>query len=126
MDVAYLLIYLISMKVLHMRRKLDQSEAAIMQVFEEKQRVWEQEIEELRRNYAGRLQQVTRRAQRSQQALQAQISRLQQDKNHLQEEISALLAQHEALERKCLDYRKEQAEILPCLEETKWEVSSYM
>lgn len=114
--------YLVSTKVLHMRRNLDQSEAAIMQVFEEKQRVWEREMEELRQNYAGRLQQVTRRAQRSQQALQAQIVRLQQDKSRLQDEISALLAQRGELERKCLDYRKEQAEILPLLEETKWEV----
>ncbi|XP_047007916.1 leucine zipper putative tumor suppressor 3 isoform X4 [Ictalurus punctatus] len=109
-------------EVLHMRRNLDQSEAAIVQVFEEKQRVWEREMEELRQNYAGRLQQVTRRAQRSQQALQAQISRLQQDKRRLQDEMTLLLAQREELEKKCLDYRKEQADLLPKLEETKWEV----
>lgn len=66
--------------------------------------------------------QVTRRAQRSQTALQAQIGRLSQDKRRLQEEMAALLAQREELERKCLDYRKEQADILPRLEETKWEV----
>ena len=41
-----------------MRRNLDQSEAAIVQVFEEKQRVWERQMEELRQNYASRLQQV--------------------------------------------------------------------
>uniref|UniRef100_A0A8C6UTP1 Leucine zipper, putative tumor suppressor family member 3b n=1 Tax=Neogobius melanostomus TaxID=47308 RepID=A0A8C6UTP1_9GOBI len=105
-----------------MRRNLDQSEAAIIQVFEEKQRVWERQMDELRQNYASRLQQVTRRAQRSQTALQAQISRLSQDKRRLQEEMAALLAQREDLERKCLDYRKEQADILPRLEETKWEV----
>uniref|UniRef100_A0A8C6LNL1 Leucine zipper, putative tumor suppressor family member 3b n=1 Tax=Nothobranchius furzeri TaxID=105023 RepID=A0A8C6LNL1_NOTFU len=105
-----------------MRRNLDQSEAAIIQVFEEKQRVWERQMDELRQNYASRLQQVTRRAQRSQTALQAQISRLSQDKRRLQEEMAALLAQREELERKCLDYRKEQADILPRLEETKWEV----
>ena len=105
-----------------MRRNLDQSEAAIAQVFEEKQRVWEREMEELRQNYAGRLQQVTRRAQRSQQALQAQITRLQQDKRRLQDEMTLLLAQREELEKKCLDYRKEQADLLPKLEETKWEV----
>ncbi|XP_076139375.1 leucine zipper putative tumor suppressor 1 isoform X1 [Alosa pseudoharengus] len=109
-------------EVLHMRRNLDQSEAAIAQVFEEKQRVWEREMEDLRQNYAARLQQVTRRAQRSQHALQAQITRLTQDKRRLQEEIAALLAQRDELERKCLDYRKEQADILPQLEETKWEV----
>lgn len=66
--------------------------------------------------------QVTRRAHRSQTALQAQITRLSQDKRRLQEEMAALLAQREELERKCLDYRKEQADILPRLEETKWEV----
>ncbi|KAJ8338692.1 hypothetical protein SKAU_G00354780 [Synaphobranchus kaupii] len=109
-------------EVLHMRRNLDQSEAAIVQVFEEKQRVWEREMEELRQNYAARLQQVARRAQRTQQALQAQIARLQQDKRRLQDEIAALLAHREDLERKCLEYRKEQADILPRLEETKWEV----
>ncbi|XP_026100435.1 leucine zipper putative tumor suppressor 3-like isoform X1 [Carassius auratus] len=109
-------------EVIHMRRNLDQSEAAIVQVFEEKQRVWEREMEELRQNYAGRLQQVTRRAQRTQQALQAQIARLQQDKRRLQDEMTMLLAQREELEKKCLDFRKEQADILPRLEETKWEV----
>lgn len=41
-----------------MRRNLDQSEAAIIQVFEEKQRVWERQMDELRQNYASRLQQV--------------------------------------------------------------------
>ncbi|XP_076127406.1 leucine zipper putative tumor suppressor 3 [Alosa pseudoharengus] len=109
-------------EVLHMRRNLDQSEAAIVQVFEEKQRVWEREMEDLRQNYAVRLQQVTRRAQRSQQALQSHVTRLQQDKARLQDEMASLLAQREELERKCLDYRKEQADILPRLEETKWEV----
>uniref|UniRef100_A0A8C1YEY0 Leucine zipper, putative tumor suppressor family member 3b n=2 Tax=Cyprinus carpio TaxID=7962 RepID=A0A8C1YEY0_CYPCA len=109
-------------EVIHMRRNLDQSEAAIVQVFEEKQHVWEREMEELRQNYARRLQQVTHRAQRTQQALQTHIARLQQDKGRLQEEISALLAQREELERRCLDYRKEQADILPRLEETKWEL----
>ncbi|CDQ62064.1 unnamed protein product [Oncorhynchus mykiss] len=105
-------------EVQHMHRNLDQSEAAIVQVFEEKQRVWERQMEELRQNYASRLQQVTRRAQRSQNALQAQITRLSQDKRRLQEEMPALLAQREELERKCLDFRKEQADILPRLEET--------
>ncbi|XP_062400183.1 leucine zipper putative tumor suppressor 3 [Sardina pilchardus] len=109
-------------EVLHMRRNLEQSEAAMVQVFEEKQRVWEREMEELRQNYAVRLQQVTRRAQRSQQALQGHVTRLQQDKARLQDEMAALMAQRQELERKCLDYRKEQADILPRLEETKWEV----
>ncbi|MGH0153837.1 UNVERIFIED_CONTAM: hypothetical protein FKN15_046665 [Acipenser sinensis] len=109
-------------EVLHMRRNLDQSEAAIVQVFEEKQRIWEREMEELRQNYANKLQQVSRKTQRAQQAVQLQSARLQQDKRRLQDELSTLLAQREELERKCLDYKKEQADMLPQLEETKWEV----
>ncbi|KAG2466743.1 N4B3A protein, partial [Polypterus senegalus] len=105
-----------------MRRNLDQSEAAIVQVFEEKQRLWEREMEELRQNYANKLQQVSRKAQRAQQALQLQSARLQQEKHHLQDEVASLLAQREELERKCLEYKKEQADMLPRLEETKWEV----
>lgn len=50
------------LQVQHMRRNLDQSEAAIIQVFEEKQRVWERQMDELRQNYASRLQQVTSNA----------------------------------------------------------------
>lgn len=53
------LIHLCFYQVQHMRRNLDQSEAAIIQVFEEKQRVWERQMDELRQNYASRLQQVT-------------------------------------------------------------------
>ncbi|CDQ86328.1 unnamed protein product [Oncorhynchus mykiss] len=109
-------------EVQHMCRNLEQSEAAIVQVFEEKQRVWERQMDELGQNYASRLQQVTRRAQRSQNALQAQITRLSQDKRRLQEEMAALLAQREDLERKCLHFRMEQTDILPRLDETKWEV----
>ncbi|XP_028660511.2 leucine zipper putative tumor suppressor 3 [Erpetoichthys calabaricus] len=109
-------------EVLHMRRNLDQSEAAIVQVFEEKQRLWEREMEELRQNYANKLQQVSRKAQRAQQALQLQSARLQQEKHHLQDEVASLLAQREELEKKCLEYKKEQADMLPRLEETKWEV----
>ncbi|MGH0170619.1 UNVERIFIED_CONTAM: hypothetical protein FKN15_072490 [Acipenser sinensis] len=90
-------------QVLHMRRNLDQSEAAIVQVFEEKQRIWEREMEELRQNYANKLQQVSRKTQRAQQAVQLQSARLQQDKRRLQDELSTLLAQREELERKCLD-----------------------
>ncbi|XP_031685584.1 leucine zipper putative tumor suppressor 3-like isoform X2 [Oncorhynchus kisutch] len=109
-------------EVQHMCRNLEQSEAAIVQVFEEKQRMWERQMDELGQNYASRLQQVTRRAQRSQNALQAQITRLSQDKRRLQEEMAALLAQREDLERKCLHFRIEQTDILPRLDETKWEV----
>ncbi|XP_069779712.1 leucine zipper putative tumor suppressor 3 isoform X2 [Narcine bancroftii] len=109
-------------EVIQMRRSLDKSEAAIVQVFEEKQRRWEREMEDQKQNYANKLQQVSKKAQRAQQALQLQIFKLQQEKKKLQEDVGQLLQQREDLEKKCLTFKKEQSELLPRLEETKWEV----
>ncbi|XP_067885074.1 leucine zipper putative tumor suppressor 3-like [Heterodontus francisci] len=109
-------------EVIQMRRSLDKSEAAIVQVFEEKQKIWEREMEDLKQNYANKLQQVSKKAQRAQQALQLQIFKLQQEKKKLQEDIGQLLQQREELEKKCMTFKKEQSELLPRLEETKWEV----
>lgn len=109
-------------EVLQMRRNLDKSEAAIYQVFEEKQKIWEREMDDLRQNYANKLQQVSKKAQRTQQALQLQIFKLQQEKKKLQDDISQLLQQREELEKKFVAFKKEQAEFLPKIEETKWEV----
>ncbi|XP_053314093.1 leucine zipper putative tumor suppressor 3 [Spea bombifrons] len=109
-------------EVMQMKRSLDKSEAAIFQVFEEKQKIWEREMEDLRQNYANKLQQVSKKAQRAQQALQLQVFKLQQEKKKLQEDISQLLQEREDMEKKCMVFKKEQAEYLPKIEETKWEV----
>lgn len=109
-------------EVLQMRRNLDKSEAAIYQVFEEKQKIWEREMDELRQNYANKLQQVSKKAQRAQQTLQLQIFKLQQEKKKLQDDVAQLLQQREELEKKFVAFKKEQADFLPKIEETKWEV----
>lgn len=113
-------------EVLQMRRNLDKSEAAIFQVFEEKQKIWEREMEDLKQNYANKLQQVSKKAQRAQQALQLQIFKLQQEKKKLQDDMGQLLQQREELEKKFVAFKKEQAEFLPKIEETKWEVRALL
>ncbi|XP_041652976.1 NEDD4-binding protein 3-A [Cheilinus undulatus] len=99
-----------------MRRNLDESEGAIAQVFEGKQRLWEKEVEELKRLYAAKLRQVSQHAQRSQRNLQLQLFRAQQEKSRLQEELDNLR-------------RERTQEVVamvkptsPTLEETQWEV----
>lgn len=109
-------------EVIQMKRNLDKSEAAIFQVFEEKQKIWEREMEDLRQNYANKLQQVSKKAQRAQQALQLQIFKLQQEKKKFQDDVGQLLQEREELEKKCMGFKKEQSEFLPKIEETKWEV----
>ncbi|KAI3351903.1 hypothetical protein L3Q82_020729 [Scortum barcoo] len=111
-----------------MKRNLDESEGAIAQfdpapsahhmpqVFEGKQRLWEKEVEELKRLYATKLRQVSQHAQRSQHSLQLQLFRVQQEKNRLQEELESLKKER-SKEAGAMPKRTS-----PTLEETQWEV----
>ncbi|KAG7464839.1 hypothetical protein MATL_G00169870 [Megalops atlanticus] len=103
-----------------MRRNLDESEGAIAQVFEGKQRLWEKEVEELKRLYAAKLRQVSQHAQRSQRSLQLQLYKAQQERRRLQEDLEALQAQSQALRGRCAGPHSQDHN--PQLEETQWEV----
>nr|XP_057918816.1 NEDD4-binding protein 3-A [Doryrhamphus excisus]XP_057918817.1 NEDD4-binding protein 3-A [Doryrhamphus excisus] len=99
-----------------MKRNLDESEGAIAQVFEGKQRLWEKEVEELKRLYAAKLRQVSQHAQQSQRGLQLQLYKAQQEKNRLQEEldIGKIGTSQDGVNK--------EKPISPTLEETQWEV----
>ncbi|XP_066525874.1 NEDD4-binding protein 3-A [Hoplias malabaricus] len=102
----------------HIRRNLDESEDAIAQVFEGKQRLWEKEVEELKQLYSTKLRQVSQQAQRSQRSLQLQLFKAQQERSRLQDEL-------QRLKLECLKNRGAAAESQqpnPQLEETQWEV----
>lgn len=105
-----------------LRENLDENEAAICQVYEEKQRRCESEMEELRQSCASKMKQASQKAQRAQQVLQLQVFQLQQEKKKLQEDLSSLLQDRETLERRCATIQREQTQLGPRLEETKWEV----
>lgn len=93
------------------------------QVYEEKQRRCEQELEGLRQRCAAQVRQAAQQAQRGQQVLQLQVLQLQQEKKQLQEDFAQLLQERELLERRCASFQREHTELGPRLEETKWEVS---
>nr|KAF6358553.1 leucine zipper tumor suppressor family member 3 [Pipistrellus kuhlii] len=81
------------------------SPSALIQDLEE--RLWEkeQEVAALRRSLE-----------------QSEVAVAQQDKKQLQEEAARLMRQREELEDKVAACQKEQADFLPRMEETKWEV----
>ncbi|XP_004398229.1 PREDICTED: leucine zipper putative tumor suppressor 3 isoform X2 [Odobenus rosmarus divergens] len=81
------------------------SPSALIQELEE--RLWEkeQEVTALRRSLE-----------------QSEAAVAQQDKKQLQEEAARLMRQREELEDKVAACQKEQADFLPRMEETKWEV----
>ncbi|XP_020316464.2 leucine zipper putative tumor suppressor 2 homolog [Oncorhynchus kisutch] len=103
-----------------LRDNLDENEVAICQVYEEKQKRCELELEELRQSCATRMQTQSQKAQRAQQVLQLQVFQLQQEKKLLQEDFGQLLQEREKLEERCTSYEKIQ--LGSRLEETKWEV----
>ncbi|XP_054238274.1 leucine zipper putative tumor suppressor 2 [Indicator indicator] len=105
-----------------LRDSLDENEVAICQVYEEKQRRCEQELEGLRQRCAAQARQAAQAAQRGQQVLQLQVLQLQQEKKQLQEDVAQLLQEREVLERRCASFQRERTELAPRLEETKWEV----
>lgn len=85
-------------------------------MFEGKQRLWEKEVEELKRLYAAKLRQVSQHAQRSQRNLQLQLFKVQQEKNRLQEELDSMRKEM-GREAGAMPRRTS-----PTLEETQWEV----
>ncbi|KAL4648795.1 hypothetical protein GN956_G7459 [Arapaima gigas] len=103
-----------------MRKNLDESEDAVSQVFERKQRLWEKEVEELKRLYATKLRQVSQYAQRSQRSLQLQLYKVQQERQHLQEDLKALQSECQILKGRHVSSSDQEHEIQ--LEETQWEV----
>ncbi|XP_029814434.1 leucine zipper putative tumor suppressor 2 [Manacus vitellinus] len=105
-----------------LRDSLDENEVAICQVYEEKQRRCEQELEGLRQRCVAQARQAAHAAQRGQQVLQLQVLQLQQEKKQLQEDLAQLLQERELLERRCASFQRERTELAPRLEETKWEV----
>ncbi|XP_071379064.1 leucine zipper putative tumor suppressor 2 homolog [Centroberyx affinis] len=110
------------MELQQLRDNLDDNEAAICQVYEEKQKRCELELEELRQSCATRMQTASQKAQRAQQVLQLQVYQLQQEKKKLQEDFAQLLQEREQLEERCTSYEHEKIQLGPRLEETKWEV----
>lgn len=99
--------------------RLPAPSATCRQVFEDKQRLWMDELDELKQMYMAKLQQVTQQAQRSQRALQLQLYKAQQEKKRLQEELSLHQCQSEELRLRPLPPDRAS----PKLEEAKWEVS---
>ncbi|XP_016140979.1 leucine zipper putative tumor suppressor 2 homolog [Sinocyclocheilus grahami] len=101
---------------------LDENEAAICQVYEERQKRTELEMEEFRQTCAAKMQKASHKAQREQQLLQLQVFQLQQEKKKQQEDMTQLLQERQRLEERCASYEREHTQLGPRLEETKWEV----
>ncbi|XP_068133128.1 NEDD4-binding protein 3 [Hyperolius riggenbachi] len=108
------------MELRQLRRNPSDNDDPFTQVFEDKRRLWMEELDELKQMYMCKLQQISQQALRSQRALQLQLYKVQQEKKRLHEELSSVTAECEQLRQK----QSSQPENLsPKLEESKWEIS---
>ncbi|XP_075716175.1 NEDD4-binding protein 3 [Rhinoderma darwinii] len=90
------------------------------QVFEDKRRLWMEELDELKQMYIIKLQQISQQALRSQRALQLQLYKAQQEKKRLHEELNSMRAECEQLRQKQPIQTENHS---PKLEDSKWEIS---
>ncbi|XP_052427075.1 leucine zipper putative tumor suppressor 2 homolog [Carassius gibelio] len=105
-----------------LRENLDHNEVAICQVYEERQKHTELDMEEFRQTCAAKMQKASHKAQREHQLLQLQVFQLQQEKKKQQDDMTQLQQEHQRLEERCTSYEREHTQLGPRLEETKWEV----
>ncbi|XP_059388886.1 leucine zipper putative tumor suppressor 2 homolog [Carassius carassius] len=105
-----------------LRENLDHNEVAICQVYEERHKHTELDMEEFRQTCAAKMQKASHKAQREHQLLQLQVFQLQQEKKKQQDDMTQLLQERQRLEERCVSYEQEHTQLGPRLEETKWEV----
>nr|DBA30937.1 TPA: hypothetical protein GDO54_006859 [Pyxicephalus adspersus] len=103
-----------------LRRNPSDKDDPFAQVFEDKRRLWMEELDELKQMYVSKLQQISQQALRSQRALQLQLYKVQQEKKRLHEELNSMRKECEQLRQK---QTPQPENLSPKLEESKWEIS---
>ncbi|OCT88708.1 NEDD4-binding protein 3-A [Xenopus laevis] len=107
------------MEARQLRRNASDNDDPFTKVFEDKRRLWMEELDELKQMYMSKLQQISQQALRSQRALQLQLYKVQQEKKRLQEELNSLRGESEELRQK----QSQSDNSGPKLEDSKWEIS---
>uniref|UniRef100_A0A3P8ZCB8 Uncharacterized protein n=1 Tax=Esox lucius TaxID=8010 RepID=A0A3P8ZCB8_ESOLU len=100
----------------------EEKEVDTCNLFEDRQRYCVEEMEGLKQRCSTKLRQVSQRAVKNHQALQLQVSQLQQDKQRLQDELARMTQEKELTEVKLNSFETEKTKLEPTLEEAQWEV----
>jgi len=89
-----------------LRETLEQNEAVIFQVYQEKEKSWERELKKLRSLYEDRMRSAQQQASLAERQLQTQTQQWQGDRKSLKEQVQQLCQQEQQLQGR--------------LEETSW------
>ncbi|KAJ8005995.1 hypothetical protein DPEC_G00123670 [Dallia pectoralis] len=100
----------------------EEKEVDTCNLFEDRQRCCVEEMEGLKQRCSTKLRQVSQRAVKNHQALQLQVSQMQQDKQRLQDELARMTQEKELTAVKLRSFETEKTQLEPSLEEVQWEV----
>ncbi|KAH3788590.1 leucine zipper putative tumor suppressor 2 homolog [Dreissena polymorpha] len=104
-----------------LRDVMDKNERAIFQVYEEKRNGWVREIQVIRDEYESKLKQIQRKQYKSEQVLNLQVFKLQQDKKAMKEEYDKLYAEKEDLVLKCEAFAEETNRLQAQMDDATWQ-----
>ena len=104
-----------------LRDVMDKNERAIFQVYEDKKNGWIREIELLKEDYENKLKTLQRKTYKSEQVLNLQIFKLQQEKKAMQEDMEKLISDKEDLVQKCEAYAEETNRLQAQMDDATWQ-----
>ncbi|KAM9393933.1 leucine zipper putative tumor suppressor 1 isoform 2-T4 [Pholidichthys leucotaenia] len=109
-------------ELVELQESFEEKEADTCQLFRQRQRRCDEEMEGLRQRCSTKLQHVSQMALKTHQALQLQVSTLQAEKERLLEDVSKLTREKELVELRMNAFEATSSRLTPTLEETQWEV----
>lgn len=104
-----------------LRDVMDKNERAIFQVYEEKRNCWLRDIQEMRDEYEKQIKQLQRKAYKSEQVLNLQVFKLQQDKKNMKDEVDKLNAEKDDLIQKCEVFAEETNRLQAQMDDATWQ-----
>lgn len=104
-----------------LRDVMDKNERAIFQVYEEKRNGWVREIQDMRDDCDKQIKECKRKSYKTEQILNLQVFKLQQDKKGLKDEIDKLVAEKEDLLQKCEAFAEETNRLQAQMDDATWQ-----
>ncbi|XP_060595679.1 leucine zipper putative tumor suppressor 2 homolog isoform X1 [Ruditapes philippinarum] len=104
-----------------LRDVMDKNERAIFQVYEDKKHGWVRDIQEMKEDFDRQIKECKRKSYKSEQILNLQVFKLQQDKKGLKDEIDKLVAEKEDLLQKCEAFAEETNRLQTQMDDATWQ-----
>lgn len=104
-----------------LRDVMDKNERAIFQVYEEKRNGWIREIQDIREECDSKIKHLQRKQYKTDQVLNLQVFKLQQDKKALKEEIDKLTFEKDELAQKCEAFAEETNRLQAQMDDATWQ-----